>query len=186
MNEAKVISSELNVISSESKDNLGTGDCRRRAVSSGACRVKRFFDFLVSIVGMVVFSPLFLVIYIAIKREDGGKVIFRQERVGYHGKPFILYKFRSMTATSEADGKPALCKGENDKRLTHVGRFLREHHLDELPQLWNVCKLGTCVQFSKCQGGKCQRRSVCNMAFLQCPWSEPRRARHARQRPFRR
>ncbi len=140
MNEAKVISSELNVISSESKDNLGTGVCRRRAVSSGACRVKRFFDFLVSIVGMVVFSPLFLVIYIAIKREDGGKVIFRQERVGYHGKPFILYKFRSMAATSEADGKPALCKGENDKRLTHVGRFLREHHLDELPQLWNVCK----------------------------------------------
>ncbi len=104
------------------------------------CRVKRALDLIASIVGMIVFSPLFFVIYIAIKWEDGGDAIFRQERVGYHGNIFTLYKFRSMTVTSEADGKPVLCSGASDKRLTRVGRFLREHHLDELPQLWNVCK----------------------------------------------
>ena len=66
-------------------------------------------------------------------------MIFRQERIGYGGRPFTLYKFRSMTVTSEAVGRPALCQ-KNDKRLTRIGRFLREHHLDELPQLWNVLK----------------------------------------------
>lgn len=85
------------------------------------------------------FSPLFLLIYLVIKIENGGKVIFSQERIGYQGKPFILYKFRSMKESAEADGKPALCC-QGDKRLTRVGRFLREHHLDELPQLWNVLK----------------------------------------------
>lgn len=64
---------------------------------------------------------------------------FSQERVGYHGEIFTLYKFRSMITLAEADGKPALCQ-KRDKRLTRVGRFLREHHLDELPQLWNVLK----------------------------------------------
>ena len=63
----------------------------------------------------------------------------RQARVGYRGKIFTLLKFRSMTVTAEADGRPQLCK-KNDKRLTKVGRFLREHHLDELPQLWNVLR----------------------------------------------
>ena len=71
--------------------------------------------------------------------EDGGDAIFSQTRVGYRGKDFTLYKFRSMVVSSEADGQPALCQ-KNDKRLTRVGRFLREHHLDELPQLWNVLK----------------------------------------------
>lgn len=101
--------------------------------------VKRFFDFLGSLLGLIVASPLFLVVYCLIKHEDGGPAIFKQERVGYRGRTFTLYKFRSMTVTSEADGKPALCQ-KDDKRLTRIGRFLREHHLDELPQLWNVLK----------------------------------------------
>lgn len=100
---------------------------------------KRFLDVVASIVGLAVFSPVLLVIYIAIKCEDHGKAIFSQERVGYHGEIFTLYKFRSMITLAEADGKPALCQ-KRDKRLTRVGRFLREHHLDELPQLWNVLK----------------------------------------------
>lgn len=100
---------------------------------------KRFLDVVASIVGLAVFSPVLLVIYIAIKCEDRGKAIFSQERVGYHGEIFTLYKFRSMITLAEADGKPALCQ-KRDKRLTRVGRFLREHHLDELPQLWNVLK----------------------------------------------
>lgn len=112
---------------------------RQIAISPAACRLKRCFDVLLSLTGLIVFSPIFLVIYWAIKREDHGDVIFRQERVGYAGRPFMLYKFRSMTMLAEADGKPVLCQ-QGDKRMTRVGRFLRDHHLDELPQLWNVLK----------------------------------------------
>ena len=108
-------------------------------MSSFSCGFKRGFDIVGSLLGLIIASPAFLIISILIKHEDGGAAIFRQERIGYKGKPFTLYKFRSMTVTSEADGKPTLCQ-KNDKRLTVVGRFLREHHLDELPQLWNVLK----------------------------------------------
>ena len=101
--------------------------------------LKRFFDCAASCGGMVVFSPLYLAIYIAIKSESDGPAIFRQERIGRDGKPFTLYKFRSMKVTSESDGRPALCR-QGDDRLTKVGKFIREHHLDELPQLWNVAK----------------------------------------------
>ena len=101
--------------------------------------LKRIFDFTASCGGMVVFSPLYLAIYIAIKCERKGPAIFRQERIGRGGKAFTLYKFRSMKVTSESDGKPALCQ-HGDARLTRVGKFIREHHLDELPQLWNVAK----------------------------------------------
>ena len=101
--------------------------------------MKRIFDFCWAAVCLVVFSPLFLICYIAIKREDGGKAIFRQERIGRFGRPFYIYKFRSMREDAEKDG-PALYKHERDKRMTRVGKFLRDHHLDELPQLWNVLK----------------------------------------------
>ncbi len=108
-------------------------------MSPAACAVKRLFDVVASLTGLIVVSPVMLVVSWLIKREDGGPVIFRQERIGYHGKPFMLYKFRSMSVTAEADGKPELCH-KDDRRLTRVGRFLREHHLDEIPQLWNVLK----------------------------------------------
>lgn len=131
---------EIRVASRKSIDSLSVGTYRQGVASPAESRTKRVLDFVASIIGMVVFSPLFLIIYIAIKHEDGGNAIFKQERVGYRGKIFTLYKFRSMAVTSESDGKPVLCSGKDDKRLTRVGRFLREHHLDELPQLWNVCK----------------------------------------------
>lgn len=108
-------------------------------MSVTACRVKRVADVIVSLIALIIFSPVFLLISWLIKHEDGGPVIFSQERIGYGGKPFILYKFRSMSVDSESDGKPALCQ-KNDRRLTRIGRFLRVHHLDELPQLWNVLK----------------------------------------------
>ena len=85
----------------------------------------------------MVFSPLFLIVYIAIKLEDGGPAIYKQERIGRFGRPFYIYKFRSMRTDAEKFG-PALYSGENDPRLTKVGRFIRAHHLDELPQLYNV------------------------------------------------
>jgi len=101
--------------------------------------VKRVFDFVVSIVCLIVFSPLFLFCYILIKREDHGPVIYKQERIGRFGRPFYIYKFRSMVVNAEEQG-PELFNTEKDNRLTKAGRFLRDHHLDELPQFWNVFK----------------------------------------------
>lgn len=101
--------------------------------------VKRVFDFLVAFVALVVFSPLFIVCYFSVKHEDGGPAIFKQERIGRFGRPFYIYKFRSMRVDAEKNG-PALYQHERDTRMTKVGKFLRVHHLDELPQLWNVVK----------------------------------------------
>lgn len=98
---------------------------------------KRIFDFFVALFCIIIFSPLFLICYIAIKREDGGPAIFRQERIGRFGRPFNILKFRSMRMDAEKDG-PALYQHENETRMTNVGKFLRAHHLDELPQLWNI------------------------------------------------
>ena len=98
---------------------------------------KRIVDFFVSFFCLIIFSPLFLICYIAVKMEDGGPAIFKQERIGRFGRPFYIYKFRSMRVDAEKNG-PELFKHEKDNRLTKVGRFLRIHHLDELPQLYNV------------------------------------------------
>ena len=134
------IEEETKTVSETLEVDMGDFDTpNRRVMSAAASATKRAFDVLCSLLGLIVCSPAFLIVYILIKKEDGGPVIFRQERIGYGGRPFTLYKFRSMTVTSEADGRPALCQ-KNDKRLTRIGRFLREHHLDELPQLWNVLK----------------------------------------------
>ena len=76
---------------------------------------------------------------LAVWLEDGSPVIFEQERIGLYGIPFNIYKFRSMRVEAEKLG-PTMLKVDGDKRLTKVGKFLRNHHLDELPQLWNVLK----------------------------------------------
>ena len=100
---------------------------------------KRTLDIVISAITLVVFSPLFLYCYIMVRKEDGGTAIFSQERIGLHGKPFFIYKFRSMKMNAEED-EPLLFSQNNDERLTRIGKNLREHHLDELPQLWNVLK----------------------------------------------
>uniref|UniRef100_UPI00402577CC sugar transferase n=1 Tax=Prevotella sp. TaxID=59823 RepID=UPI00402577CC len=103
--------------------------------------MKRFLDFLIACVCIIVFAPLFVICFIAILLEDGQPAIYTQERIGLHGKPFNIYKFRSMRRDAEQDGPQLLLDGAmNDPRLTRVGRFLRAHHLDELPQLWNVLR----------------------------------------------
>ncbi len=101
--------------------------------------LKRTIDFIMACLCLILFSPLFIICYIAVRREDKGPAIFKQERIGLHGKPFYIYKFRSMKVDAEKD-EPELYQHENDTRLTKTGRFLRNHHLDELPQLWNVIK----------------------------------------------
>ena len=102
--------------------------------------IKRAFDFTLALVSLIFFSPLIALIALLIKREDPkGDVIYRQERIGYKGKPFTLYKFRSMRMDAEAGNRPQLFT-DGDSRLTKVGAFIRAHHLDEFPQLWNVIK----------------------------------------------
>ena len=101
--------------------------------------VKRIIDMFTALGCLIVFSPLFLYCYIAVRREDGGPAIYKQERIGRFGRPFYIYKFRSMRLDAEKMG-PQLYNTGHDPRLTKIGKFLREHHLDELPQLWNVVR----------------------------------------------
>ena len=99
--------------------------------------IKRAFDVLVSFLGLILLSPVFLVVYIRLRQQNDGPVLFRQERIGMGGRPFNILKFRTMRVDSERQGTPQLAR-TGDDRLTPAGKFLREHHLDELPQLWNV------------------------------------------------
>jgi lipopolysaccharide/colanic/teichoic acid biosynthesis glycosyltransferase len=99
--------------------------------------IKRFFDITCSFLALIILSPVFLVVTVMLLWQGDGSVIFKQERIGYKGKAFYIFKFRTMRVDSESNGKPRLA-AVNDERLTKVGKFLREHHLDELPQLVNV------------------------------------------------
>lgn len=101
--------------------------------------IKRLFDFICSLIALIILSPVFLVVYLALLFQGEGSVFFKQERIGYKGKPFNIIKFRTMRVDSESNGEPRLAK-VGDERLTKIGKFLREHHLDELPQLFNVFK----------------------------------------------
>ncbi len=101
--------------------------------------MKRLLDVLLSGVGLIVLSPLFLVCALRVWRGHDGPVLYRQERVGRFGHLFRIYKFRTMVVDAEPNG-PQLSEGEQDARLTAAGRWLRARHLDELPQLWNVLK----------------------------------------------
>ena len=96
----------------------------------------RFFDIIFSIIGLVILSPLFIVLYLLIRIESKGGGFYSQERIGKNGKPFKLYKFRSMRIGS--DKKGLITIGEKDNRITKTGFILRKYKLDELPQLWNV------------------------------------------------
>lgn len=102
-------------------------------------RCKRLFDFIVALIGIVLLVPVFIIIYIGQKLSYKGPAIFCQERIGLGGRPFTIYKFRTMVVNNENDGVPQLAEVD-DERLTKFGKFLRSHHLDELPQLFNVLK----------------------------------------------
>ncbi|MCR1917160.1 sugar transferase [Lactobacillus taiwanensis] len=111
--------------------------------------VKRGFDILASGVALVLLSPLFGVLTVKIKKEDGGPAFYSQTRIGKNGKPFKMWKFRSMIVNAdkmvkqleeqnEIDG--AMFKIKDDPRVTKIGHVIRKYSLDELPQLWNVLK----------------------------------------------
>lgn len=100
--------------------------------------MKRIFDFACSLIGLIVLSPVFLVLSIMVVTDSPGGVFFRGYRVGVHGKEFRIFKFRSMIPDCEGKGKWNV--GDKDDRITKIGHFLRKSKLDELPQLINVLK----------------------------------------------
>jgi lipopolysaccharide/colanic/teichoic acid biosynthesis glycosyltransferase len=100
--------------------------------------MKRLFDIIFSLFGLIVLSPLLFVLAILIKKEDGGAVFYRGVRVGRNGSPFRIFKFRTMVVNAESMGGPST--SDDDPRITKVGKFIRKYKLDELPQLINVLK----------------------------------------------
>lgn len=100
-------------------------------------KIKRLFDIVGALLGMLILFPIFLLISIIQIRFVGAPIFFKQERIGRGGRPFQIYKFRTMVINNEENGLPLLAE-DGDDRLTKIGSFLRKYHLDELPQLWNV------------------------------------------------
>ena len=113
--------------------------CRNDGITTVELAIKRAFDLLASVLTLILLSPLFAVTAIAIKLEDGGPVFYRQERCTVGGRHFMIIKFRSMIENAEADGRtrPA---GEDDDRITKVGKVIRAARIDELPQLLNIVR----------------------------------------------
>ena len=100
-------------------------------------RGKRVFDIVCALFALLVLSPIFMVIIVLQWLTLGKTIFFRQERIGKEGRPFLILKFRTMRLDAEENG-PQLTQIEDTSRCTPIGGFLRRHHLDELPQLWNV------------------------------------------------
>jgi len=107
-------------------------------VSASTANIKRLADIIISAIALVVLSPLFVAIAVAIKRGSDGSVFYSQERLGYHKRKFRIFKFRTMYSDAESCG-PALSV-EDDPRVTRIGRILRKYRFDELPQFWNVLR----------------------------------------------
>ncbi len=138
----KLVPNTLDILSGSVKTNNVLGamliDIQSSVLSPRQLNVKRLFDLLLSITALVLLSPVLLLIAIRTALSSKGEVIYSQERIGYKGKPFTIYKFRSMVADAEKDG-PAL-SSDHDPRITRWGKVMRKWRLDELPQLLNIIK----------------------------------------------
>jgi putative colanic acid biosynthesis UDP-glucose lipid carrier transferase len=100
---------------------------------------KRFFDFSIALIAVLLISPILMLLYLITKYTSKGPGLYHQKRVGINGKEFYIFKFRSMIVNSEFD-TPQLVSNTKDSRVTPWGRFMRKHYLDELPQLLNVLR----------------------------------------------
>lgn len=120
------------------------GDIAVVRLTAGARRAqeaaKRLFDMAIAFCGLTLLFPISLITALLIKLTSRGPVLFTQERTGRYGRPFRMYKFRTMTYNAEAATGPVLSSGKSDPRLTSLGRWLRMVRVDEIPQLWNVLR----------------------------------------------
>lgn len=138
----KLVPGTLDILAGSVKTDNVLGamliDIQSSALSAREQNAKRLIDLLLSVTALVITSPLLLFIIIRTALSSRGHIFYTQERIGYKGKPFMIYKFRSMVADAEKNG-PAL-SSDHDPRITSWGRIMRKWRLDELPQLWNIIK----------------------------------------------
>ena len=126
--------------------------------------IKRAFDIFVSTVGLILLSPLFLIIALRVKSGSKGPIFYTQERIGLYGIPFRIIKFRTMIDHAESDGVPHLTL-DNDPRITTIGKWLRKYRLDELPQLWNILRGDMSIV-----GPRPERRYFIEQIMVQAPY----------------
>lgn len=140
--EIKIHPDTLDILSGFVKTNNVLGavliDLKTGLMPEWQQHIKRLLDVVCALTALILLSPVMLYIAIRVKLSSAGPVLFSQERVGYKGRPFFMYKFRSMVRDAEKNG-PAL-SSDNDPRITRLGKSMRKWRLDELPQLWNILK----------------------------------------------
>ena len=138
----KITPDAVDIISGavQTSDVMGTPliDVHSGLLPSWQKNLKRFVDLFISVIAVVLLSPLLIYTAVRTALSSKGTVLYRQERIGYKGKPFIIYKFRSMVQDAENNGP--MLSSEDDERITKWGRTMRKWRLDELPQLWNIIK----------------------------------------------
>lgn len=150
MDGVKVLTEDAGVVQGKSMQRENASYSVKSSMSYAVFKIiKRCFDVLGALLGLIILAPLFLIIALAIRMEDGGYAFYKQDRNGLNGKVFHMYKFRSMCMDAEQMHQSLLEKNEldgpafklkNDPRVTKVGRFIRRTSLDELPQLVNILK----------------------------------------------
>ena len=140
--EIKILPNTLDILSGSVKTSNVFGavliDMHTGLMPAWQQNIKQVLDITIAIFFLIILSPVLLYIAIRIKLSSNGPIIFRQERIGYKGKPFIMYKFRSMIVDAEKEGP--LLSSANDQRITAWGKTMRKWRIDELPQLWNIIK----------------------------------------------
>jgi len=138
--EVKILPDTLDIISGSIRTSNVMGamliDVQTGLMPEWQQNIKRLLDVTIAVFGLIILSPLLLYVMIRVKFSSSGPILYKQERIGYKGKPFTMYKFRSMHVNAEKNG-PAL-SSDNDQRMTRWGKIMRKWRLDELPQLWNI------------------------------------------------
>lgn len=140
--EIKILPNTLDILSGSVKTSNVFGavliDLKTGLMPDWQQNIKQVLDVMIAIIFLIILSPLLLYVAIRVRASSKGPIIFKQERIGYKGKPFMMYKFRSMILDAEKGG-PSLSSA-NDQRITAWGRTMRKWRIDELPQLWNIIK----------------------------------------------
>ena len=140
--EIKILPDTLDILSGSVKTSNVFGavliDLKTGLMPDWQQNIKQVLDILIAAVCLIILSPFLIYVAIRVRLSSNGPVIFKQERIGYKGKPFMMYKFRSMIVDAEKEG-PSL-SSKNDQRITTWGKTLRKWRIDELPQLWNIIK----------------------------------------------
>lgn len=140
--DVKLVADTLDILSGSVKtNNVFTAsliDIRTNPLSPWQQNVKRLSDIFISLIVLILLFPLYVFIAIRTGLSSAGTIFYIQERIGYKGKPFLIYKFRSMLADAEKEGP--MLSSDDDPRITKWGKFMRKWRLDELPQFWNILK----------------------------------------------